>query len=86
MHRYDSVQQIPVGAWTNPAYHDFYANGNLLVWSSVWNHENHVLASGNQLPGLTLTLTLTLIPRPIQLPPPNFGQANDVTLTPTCHV
>jgi len=56
MHRYDAVMQIPVGAWTNPAYHDFYANGNLLVWESVLNHENGQLVNGNQLPdnfGLT---------------------------------
>merc|ERR1719334_745593 len=35
MHRYDAVFQILVGSWTNPAYHDYYANGNVLCWSDL---------------------------------------------------
>eukprot|EP00912_Choanoflagellata_sp_UC4_P002272 UC4_evm7s1434 len=35
MHRYDAMFQILVGSWTNPAFHDFYANGNVLVWSQL---------------------------------------------------
>jgi hypothetical protein len=35
MHRFDAVFQIRAGAWTSPAYHDFYANGNVLVWSKL---------------------------------------------------
>ena len=31
MHRFDAVFQILVGSWVSPAYHDFYANGNVLV-------------------------------------------------------
>jgi len=33
MHRYDAMLQIRAGAWTSPAQHDFYANGNALVWN-----------------------------------------------------
>jgi hypothetical protein len=35
MHRYDAMMQIPVGSWTNPTRHDFYANGNVLAWSQL---------------------------------------------------
>ena len=35
MHRYDAVMQILVGSWTSPDQHDFYANGNALVWSNL---------------------------------------------------
>ena len=35
MHRYDAVFQILVGSWVSPAYHDFYANGNVLAWKDV---------------------------------------------------
>ena len=35
MHRYDAVFQIMVGAWANPAHHEYYANGNVLCWSEL---------------------------------------------------
>ncbi|GMH95247.1 hypothetical protein TrST_g1348 [Triparma strigata] len=47
MHRFDAVFQIRVGAWTNPDHHDFYANGNVLIWENVFNRG---LNSSNMLP------------------------------------
>jgi len=47
MHRYDAVFQIMVGAWSNPAYHEWYANGNVLVWEGVYNRG---LNRGSELP------------------------------------
>ena len=35
LHRYDAVFQILVGSWTDPQYHDFYANGNVLTWANT---------------------------------------------------
>jgi hypothetical protein len=35
LHRYDSMFQIIVGSWTNPTYHNYYANGNVLAWSQL---------------------------------------------------
>ena len=35
LHRYDAVFQILVGSWTDPQYHDFYANGNVLSWADT---------------------------------------------------
>eukprot|EP01052_Picozoa_sp_SAG31_P045240 SAG31_NODE_8184_length_1501_cov_1.594151_3_plen_136_part_00 len=35
MHRYDAQFQIMVGAWTNPANHSYYANGNVLTWAQL---------------------------------------------------
>ena len=45
MHRYDAVMQILVGSWTPPDQHDFYANGNVLVWSNLLPYRR-----GNALP------------------------------------
>ena len=35
MHRWDAVSQIMVGAWANPAHHEYFANGNVLCWSEL---------------------------------------------------
>jgi hypothetical protein len=45
MHRYDADFQIRVGSRVSPAYHDFYANGNVLVWKDVLPYRN-----GSKLP------------------------------------
>ena len=35
IHRFDAAFQIRAGAWTNPARHEFYANGNVLIWENA---------------------------------------------------
>ena len=40
MHRWDAVSQIMVGAWANPAHHEYYANGNVLCWSELLPFQN----------------------------------------------
>lgn len=35
LHRFDAIFQILVGSWTNPKYHDYYANGNVLTWADT---------------------------------------------------
>ena len=35
LHRWDAIFQIQVGSWVSPEHHDFYANGNVLVWKDV---------------------------------------------------
>lgn len=43
--RFDAMFQIMVGAWTNPVHHDYYANGNVLVWAGLLPYR-----VGNNLP------------------------------------
>ena len=45
MHRFDGVFQIMAGAWTSPAEHHFYANGNVLSWNLTMPFRR-----GSQLP------------------------------------
>jgi len=40
MHRYDAVFQIIVGSWTTPDRHDYYANGNVMVWNQTMPYRN----------------------------------------------
>ena len=46
LHRFDAIFQIIVGSWTDPMFHEYYADGNVLSWANVLPYRDF----GDQLP------------------------------------
>ena len=46
LHRFDAIFQIIVGSWTDPMFHEYYADGNVLSWANVLPYKDF----GDQLP------------------------------------